>query len=252
MRALDGGDLASRASRRRCRSRGRSPQSAGLPVSTAVSALAAVVLPMPISPTPSRSRPVWPQLRDEVEPDARSRGAHPLGTSPGPRSCRPFPARILARTSRRAPADRLARPLVRHVRDRAWRRRRRRRRTSAPAAAARALIAAPPATKLATICAVTSDGYADTPWRTTPWSAGRDDDRPARDRRIHPAGDARQLDQRASSRRPRLPGGLVSRSRWAAAAAIAVDVERRDAGQRVVERSGVAGARRSRRRSGRS
>ena len=43
-------------------------------------------------------------------------------------------------------------------------------RTVAPATSARTLIAAPPASKLATIWAVTSAGYADTPAAVTPWS----------------------------------------------------------------------------------
>src|SRR5262249_59355407 len=43
--------------------------------------------------------------------------------------------------------------------------------TSAPVCRARTLIAAPPAQKLATICAVTSCGQAVTPSATTPWSA---------------------------------------------------------------------------------
>ena len=43
-------------------------------------------------------------------------------------------------------------------------------RTPAPATPASTLTAAPPASKFATICAVTSGGYADTPDAVTPWS----------------------------------------------------------------------------------
>ena len=52
----------------------------------------------------------------------------------------------------------------------AWPRRRRRRRPRAPTWRARTLMAAPPAQKLATICAVTSWGHGVTPSATTPWS----------------------------------------------------------------------------------
>lgn len=46
-------------------------------------------------------------------------------------------------------------------------------RTLAPAVSASALIAAPPVAMLATICAVTSGGYADTPAAATPWSPAK-------------------------------------------------------------------------------
>ena len=45
--------------------------------------------------------------------------------------------------------------------------------TSAPACAANALATAPPARKLATICAVTSCGHGVTRWACTPWSAAK-------------------------------------------------------------------------------
>ena len=94
--------------------------------------------------------------------------------------------------------------------------------TSAPTSAANAFTTAPPARKLATICAVTSCGHGVTPWACTPWSAAKT---------ATVAGVGRGAGQlpaipascaATSSRTPSEPGGLVirsSRSRAARSAA---------------------------------
>ena len=96
--------------------------------------------------------PAGAQLVHEVQADPRSPGAPRPATSPGPRSCRPCPSRMRAWTrrppraaSRSAAGIGPATPTSTTT-------------TVAPTSAASTLIAAPPATKLATIWAVTSDG----------------------------------------------------------------------------------------------
>ena len=72
-------------------------------------------------------------------------------------------------------------------------------------------MAAPPPAMLATICAVTSGGYADTPSRATPWSPANTTTRRERKGRggQMPWQAAAQLPN--SSSRPNDPGGLVRR-----------------------------------------
>lgn len=82
-------------------------------------------------------------------------------------------------------------------------------RTVAPATSASTLMAAPPASKFATICAVTSDGNAETPDAVTPWSPANTTIR-ARSNCFGgqtPWHADTQTDK--SSRRPSAPGGLV-------------------------------------------
>ena len=64
-------------------------RSARKPVIAAVMALAAVVLPMPISPIPTSVDAVALELIRDAEPDPRSTGAPHPATSPGRPSCRP-------------------------------------------------------------------------------------------------------------------------------------------------------------------
>ncbi|CNV90924.1 Uncharacterised protein [Mycobacterium tuberculosis] len=94
-------------------------------------------------------------------------------------------------------------------------------RTVAPATSASALIAAPPASMLATIWAVTSGGYADTPDRATPWSPANTTTRARSNCRGGQRcwHDATQTDR--SSRLPSAPRGLVKLSCRARAAASA-------------------------------
>jgi len=86
------------------------------------------------------------------------------------------------------------------------------RRRAAPQSRASTFTAAPPRRKFSTICAVTDCGYALTPSAATPWSAanvkitGRCTRGGAPVSATEPRG--------SSSRRPRLPGGFVSVSRW--------------------------------------
>src|SRR5918996_4066224 len=77
-------------------------------------------------------------------------------------------------------------------------------------------MAAPPRRKFSTICAVTTWGYALTPSATAPWSAAKVKTAGCSTR----GGSPRRVASRtaSSSRRPRLPGGLVSWSRWRRAA----------------------------------
>src|SRR5256886_1501314 len=93
--------------------------------------------------------------------------------------------------------------------------------TVAPACRANALITAPPVTKLATICAVTSCGHGVTRWVCTPWSPAKI--ATAAGSGIGggqvPASPARRTDSSSSS--PSEPAGLVSRACRSRAAAIA-------------------------------
>ena len=125
--------------------------SGGAPVITAVIALAAVVLPIPISPSPTTSASEISPVSTSARPIAMARSAS-SGVIAGPRVMSAVPARTRALTSRppAAPGDRRRdRPGDAHVDDR---------HASRPTPAARTLIAAPPATKFATIWAVTADG----------------------------------------------------------------------------------------------
>src|SRR5581483_2325937 len=91
----------------------------------------------------------------------------------------------------------------------------------APVWRARTLMAAPPAQKLATICAVTSCGHGVTPSATTPWSAANTATAAGAGTG---GGDVPAMAASctaSASIRPSEPGGLVRRSRCSAAAAAA-------------------------------
>ena len=142
------------------RCRGRSPSPAARPVSAAMQRRpTAVVLPMPMSPVTRSPWPVGDELVGDVARRRRARRAPRPPSSPGraARSAVPAPHLAVRRTcvERR---HRRATPTSTTS-------------TSAPTWRASTLIAAPPATKLATICAVTSCGHGVTPDATTPWSA---------------------------------------------------------------------------------
>src|SRR5581483_9978348 len=82
--------------------------------------------------------------------------------------------------------------------------------SSAPAARASTETAAPPARKFATICAVTSGGYAETPAAATPWSAAATTIAARSGAGTAPRIATMRLP--SSSMRPRLPRGFVLRS----------------------------------------
>ena len=139
-------DLARDARVVEARCRGRRRAAGSTSRSAAVSALAEVVFPIPISPSATTS--TVPELVGERRPRVQcalhlsARHRRPLGQV---RRCRHRPeprGRAVRRTGRDPDVDDMS---------------------SAPACRARTLIAAPPAAKFATICAVTSCGYADTP-----------------------------------------------------------------------------------------
>ena len=109
------------------------------PISAAVSALAAVVLPMPISPTATTSTPRSSSPRATAWPLAIARSAS---------------ARVIAGPSVMSLVGRPT-PTSTTL-------------SSAPIARASTLTAAPPARMFATIWAVTSPGYAETPRDATP------------------------------------------------------------------------------------
>src|SRR5690606_23560627 len=92
--------------------------------------------------------------------------------------------------------------------------------SSAPAVRASWLMAAPPAAKLATICAVTSAGKAETPRAVMPCEPAK-----TRTETGSRTGTAcprqRAMKIASSSSRPRLPGGLVSTPCLSAAACAA-------------------------------
>ena len=128
------------------------------PVRAAAMAALGVVLPMPMSPVPKMSvdRPV--AARAPCRP--RCSGWRRRGSSPGRARCSACPVRCAWRGSSRsapAPLRSPAAPMSTTT-------------TRAPTTRASALIPAPPATKLCTICGVTSCGYLLTPSATTPWS----------------------------------------------------------------------------------
>ena len=124
------------------------------PVSAAVSALAAVVLPIPISPVPTQS---GADASTSAAPSAIARS----GLFAGHRG--PLRDAAGARPDARVRGLRRGRP--------AAPRRRGSRRPPAPRRGERARSrAAPPCAKFSTICAVTAWGYALTPSVATPWS----------------------------------------------------------------------------------
>ena len=126
--------------------------------SAAVKALAAVVFPIPISPRPTISMPSWASsvataIPRSIAPIAVGRDmAGPCVRSSVPRT----PSTISTLTPATSGAS---------VTPASTTRRR------APASRASTQMAAPPFAKLASICAVTSGGYALTPCAATPWSA---------------------------------------------------------------------------------
>ena len=118
--------------------------SAGQPVSAQAMAAAAVVLPMPISPNTNTSNPRLISSSTTATPTSKERQACSRVIA-GPWSMLRVPAAILRTTSLWCGGKVAATPMSTTVR-RLWVWR------------ANTLIAAPPCTKLATICAVTSDG----------------------------------------------------------------------------------------------
>ena len=126
-----------------------------------MSAAAGVVLPMPISPVTRQRRTACHQLAGDLGADVeRGLGLRRIVIAGrdgqvGRARCRPCAA--AGRAARRAtPATPTSTTSTR-----------------APIWRASTLMAAPPAQKLATICAVTSCGHGVTPSATTPWSPAK-------------------------------------------------------------------------------
>ncbi|KPY96694.1 methyltransferase [Pseudomonas syringae pv. spinaceae] len=121
-------------------------------------ALAAAVLPMPISPPMNSSVPTALARNTLSRPACKA--ARPCSTvMAGPSTKLAVPAPIRKwRTPGKSIGDTVPRST-----------------TSSCAESCRAstLMAAPPLTKLCSICPVTSCGYADTPSATTPWSPAK-------------------------------------------------------------------------------
>ena len=176
--------------------------SAAAPVMAAVIALAAVVLPMPMSPVATRSAPpsIASMTRRAPASIAASACARLMA---GPRVMFAVPAPSGQRTSAPPISDRppigLATPKSATT-------------TRAPQSRASTLTAAPPRRKFSTICAVTDGGYALTPSAVTPWSAANVKITGCATCGGAPVSAASRA--ASSSRRPRLPGGFVSVSRW--------------------------------------
>src|SRR6267378_2954025 len=178
-------------------------RSGGAPVIAAVIALAAVVLPIPISPVPRRSAPASIAARASRAPVSMALTAWARVIA-GPRAMLAVPGAIGQATSSDARAIGFATPKSATI-------------TRAPACRASTLTAAPPLRKFSTICAVTTWGYALTPSATTPWSAANVK---MTGRRTLGAPPRSTASRRAiSSSRPRLPGGFVRPSRWRCASA---------------------------------
>ena len=167
-------------------------------VSAAIKVVAAVVFPMPMSPAISRSAPASTSS-SAIRRPASTAALRLVGRQ------RVLDGDVAAGPSHLVRADR---------RRRAARRRRPRCRPRALSRrpdSASTLIAAPPASKLATICAVTSAGYAETPGGGDAVVAGE---------HHHPGA----LELAAAGRRPGTPpptptgprGGRASRAVWSA------------------------------------
>ena len=123
-------------------------------VSAAINVVAAVVFPIPMSPAINRSAPA------SISSSAIARPAATAATASSALSASSTAMLPLPRRTLWAPiafdhgsSESTATSTTR---------------TDAPATSASALIAAPPASKLATICAVTSGGKAETPAAVTP------------------------------------------------------------------------------------
>src|SRR5881296_227983 len=168
------------------------------PVIAAAIALAAVVLPIPISPVARRSAPASSACSASRAPVSSACRACACVIA-GPRARLAVPGAIAQATSSGELPIGLATPKSATT-------------TRAPAWRARTFTAAPPRRKFSTICAVTIWGYALTPSATTPWSAAKVKMWGRSTRGAPPASPARRA--ASSSSRPRLPGGFVRLSRW--------------------------------------
>ena len=127
------------------------------PVQAAITAAADVVFPIPMSPVTSRRAPSSTASNATVDPDVE-RGSYLVdghGRTRWPGCVSPGPPCAAVRALRCG--DRGGHAHVDHD-------------DPAPTRRASTLMAAPPAQKLATICAVTSCGHGVTPSSTTPWS----------------------------------------------------------------------------------
>src|SRR5579875_873643 len=181
---------------------------AGRPVRAATRAAAGVVLPMPMSPVNRHCAPSAARSAATWAPTSSALRASPSDMA-GSRAMLPVPRRTFACRRPGAAGRSPATPTSTT-------------RTRAPTWRARTFTAAPPAQKLATICAVTSAGHGDTPSANTPWSPANT---------ATAAGSGTGGGHRramaasrmpADSRRPSDPEGFVRRSWRAAAAAAAV------------------------------
>ena len=121
-------------------------------VTVAISTVAGVVFPMPMSPAISKSAPESTSSSAIARP-AASAATTSSWLSASSRSIDPDDRRTLCPAARGSVSASTATSTTR---------------TPALATRASAFTAAPPARKFATICAVTSLGYADTPCRATP------------------------------------------------------------------------------------
>ena len=124
------------------------------PVSAAIRAAAGVVLPMPISPVTRQRAPSATSIAATSAP-ASSAAAAWSTVMAGPSVRSAVPAATLRSSSPGCSSRAAATPTSTTS-------------TRAPCCRASTLMAAPPAQKLATICAVTSWGHGVTPWATTP------------------------------------------------------------------------------------
>jgi hypothetical protein len=126
----------------------------GRPVSAAMSAAAGVVLPMPISPVTRQRAPSSTSIAATSAPVSRAVAVCSIVMA-GPPVRSAVPGATLRSSSPGWSSSGVATPTSTTS-------------TRAPCWRASTLIAAPPAQKLATICAVTSCGHGVTPRATTP------------------------------------------------------------------------------------